>query len=150
MRVKIHQHTSKHECETCGCTWNSIYTVRGALGQYEHGDEAYCYGTEDGDITFVVNYLMEELKRRGFVIDIPSTEELDNLKVDWKAYHDGIDSEIYDWYENVPDDVKAHNLLNDKIEEFYSTGWKKVLNSCGYELRFKYTEDEDEYYSDDY
>lgn len=151
MRVKIYHHISKHECETCGGTWHDVYTVRGALGQYENGEYAYCFGTEDGNMNMVVDFLMNSLKERGFDIDIPDNTELYELSVDWLAYHNGIDSGIYDWVEKFPDDVKEYNIISDRIYDFYYNGWKRILNSCGYELRIKTTEDEDEEpYYDDY
>lgn len=149
MRVKLHHHISKHDCETCGGTWHDIYTVRGALGQFEHGESAYCFGTEDGNMDLVVNYLMNALIERGFDITIPDNNELENMEVDWQSYHDGIDSGIYDWYEKIPDDVKLYNILSDQINEFYHVGWKRILNSCGYELKQKFSEDE-EFYDDYY
>lgn len=152
MRVKIHHHISKHDCETCGGTWHDIYTVRGALGQFETGEPAYCYGTEEGRIESVIYFLMNALKEKGFDVTIPDETALENMEVDWESYHNGIDSGLYDWYDLIPDDVKKYNELNDVHNDFYSKGWKRILNSCGYELREKRTEDEDEYWSyyDDY
>jgi len=150
MRVKINHHISKHDCETCGGTWHDIYTVRGALGQYENGQPAYCFGTEDGNMDMVVNFLMNALKERGFDINIPDESELDAISVDWVSYHNGIESGIYDWEEKLPDDVKEYNAINDKINNFYYKGWKRILNACGYELRVKVTEDEEYYFDDDY
>lgn len=148
MRVKLHHHVSKHDCETCGGTWHDIYSVRGALGQFDNGQTAYCFGTEDGNMDMVVDFLMNSLKERGFDVIIPDSTLLEEMEVDWKSYHDGIDSGIYDWDEKIPDDVKEYNILSNQINDFYSTGWKRVLNSFGYELRLKYSEDEEYYYDD--
>lgn len=151
-RVKINIHESYHDCETCGGSSTTIYTVRGALGQFSSGDEAYCFGVVDGELWSVVDFIMNALKERGHTLDLPDFEEHIRLNstIDWEAYHNGIESGIYDWEEKVPEDVRKYNLLEREIEHFYHTNWKIELTKCGYELKLTRTMDDDSWYEDDY
>ncbi len=149
MEVYIEHYISKHECETCGDEWHDIYTVSGALGDFVEGEGAYCFGTTDGDFYKVVDFLMDALKKKGHEVHAPDQSVLDELVVDWEAYHAGVDAGVYDWENNVPDDVRQYDTNNQLVADFYSTGWKEVLNFFGYELVESFDEDEDWDYGDD-
>lgn len=151
-RVKIHKHVSKHDCETCGYSTNDMYQVRGALGQFNSGGEAYCYGTENGNFNAVVNFIINALQEKGYVLNLPDFQEYERLNstINWEEYHDGIDTGKYDWEDKVPDDVRSYNILEREIEHFYHTNWKQELSKCKFELKMTYSEDEDdEYYYED-
>lgn len=139
MRVKIHHHISKHNCDTCGGTWHDIYTVKGSLGKFESGDGAYCFGTEDGSFTDVVDFIIQELGKK-VPIKLPDFElhsKLDN-SIDWNDFYERSGSD------NLTDEMKQFKVLDREIDLFYGEGWRNLLKENGVHLKESFSEDDDE------
>lgn len=81
-KIKLETHTTYHNCDDCGVCSSEIYTVSCKGFSFTHGDPAYCYGNEDGDLEIVLPKLFEYLNAQGIDVKMPvydpdgwSTEE---------------------------------------------------------------------------
>lgn len=77
MKIRIHKHTTYHNCDDCGLSSSEIYSLSGGCGSFKHGDPAYCYGNEDGDIEIVLEELFKRLREKGFDVTIPEIKDND-------------------------------------------------------------------------
>ncbi|GCJ79971.1 hypothetical protein BvCmsB5655_03195 [Escherichia coli] len=119
-KIKFHQHCSIHECDDCGMNMSDIYTVSCKGFKFTHGEPAYCYGTEEGDIEVVLKELFQYLQSVGHDVTIPT------------------------YYE---DDYDAHVEENTYYNQFvYGNGFITYIHENGIEVKTKYTSDD---YDDD-
>lgn len=141
MKIEINRHSSYHDCETCGLSINDVYTLSGDLGNFCDGDEAYCYDSYSGYLSNVTEFVLNALEEKGFVFERFSQHAVNELfdTIDWDTYWNllNLDPDMKD-----PVDVQKYNELEQSTETFYRTGWLKVLEDCGVEVEFTFTQDE--------
>lgn len=70
-KIKFHQHSSYHDCDDCGMMISDIYTVSCKGFKFTHGEPAYCYGTEEGDIEVVLKELFQYLQSAVTMLQCP-------------------------------------------------------------------------------
>ena len=88
---------------------SDIYTVSCKGFKFTHGEPAYCYGTEEGDIEIVLKELFQYLQSVGYDVTIPT------------------------YYE---DDYDAHVEENTYYNQFvYGNGFITYLHENGIEVK---------------
>lgn len=92
IKIRIHEHNTWHDCDDCGLTSSSIFKLSGSCGSFSHGEAAYCYGIEEGEIEVVIVELFKRLQTMGIDAKIPEIRDHDTQSVldyDTFIYNDG-------------------------------------------------------------
>lgn len=117
IKIRIHEHNTWHDCDDCGLTSSSIFKLSGGCGSFSHGDAAYCYGIEEGDIEVILVELFKRLQEKGIDAKIPEIRNNDTQSVldyDTFVYNSG----FVHYLRSLGVDVK-HTYSTEKIPETY-------------------------------
>lgn len=121
-KVKLKTHTTYHDCEDCGLCSSNIYTVSCKGFSFTHGDPAYCYGNEEGDLEIVLPKLFEYLNTQGIDVKMPvydpdgwGTEEGAALNHEYDMFVHGNKFVLY--LAEFGIDVKMQSTSDDYPEE---------------------------------
>lgn len=128
IKIRIHEHNTWHNCDDCGLSSSSIFKLSGACGSFSHGDAAYCYGIEEGDIEVVVRELFNRLQSMGIDAKIPVMRDNDTQSVldyDTFMYNSGfvhhlrslgVDVKMTYSTEKMPEDYESGDIEIEEID----------------------------------
>lgn len=140
----INTHHSCWDCEDCGLSRSEIISFESdEFGSFSDGDEALCYGYNNGCMITVLNELNTRLLEKGIVITLKELGEEYLLNEEKFELMNWMERET--WNDEEKSIYEKHCTLNEEYESFYLIeNLSKYYEKFGVSLSFTSSYDSDD------